>query len=288
MPRKKKVDAVCQLEKELAILYEISTLVQLSPSNEETFEKILTLITKVIDYRSASLFLVSMETDQLIEMAKVGRSVNLIDFVKFDMGMGFAGWVAKEKRPVVLNNLRKNHNNNNMRSFMSIPMIFKDELIGVINFAHDQLNAFSERDMQIVGIIAAETAVTIERMIYEYRLEKKNNKLTEINEKLQQAQAKLIQLEKKQTAADMAATLNHEINNPLAIIVGNAQFLLMTMKNSNPSVTKRLKAIDKEASAIAQITEKFRNLDSLVVEDYIKGDSRKIINLDKSVKNGYA
>jgi len=106
VPRKKKVDAVCQLEKELAILYEISTLVQLSPSNEETFEKILTLITKVIDYRSASLFLVSMETDQLIEMAKVGRSVNLIDFVKFDMGMGFAGWVAKEKRPVVLNNLR--------------------------------------------------------------------------------------------------------------------------------------------------------------------------------------
>jgi len=279
-----KVDTSNHLEKELALLYEISTLVQLSPSNKETFEKVLQLIGEVIDFRSASMFLVSMETDKLHEVAKVGRSVDLIGFVRFDMGMGISAWVAKEKRPIVLNNLRKDHNGSHMKSFMSVPMIFKDELIGVINFANDQPGAFTQRDMQIVGIIAAETAVTIERMIYEYRLEKKNNKLVEINRKLKKAQDKLIKLEKKQTAVEMAATLNHEINNPLAIIAGNAQFLLMTMKNSNPSIIKRLKAIDKEASAIASITEKFRQLDSLVVENYVAGDSRKIINLNKSVK----
>ncbi|MCP4581902.1 MAG: GAF domain-containing protein [candidate division Zixibacteria bacterium] len=284
MPRKRKVDTTCQLETELALLYEISSLVQLSPSNKETFEKVLELIGKVIDFRSASMFLVSMETGLLNEIAKIGRSVELISFVKFEMGMGFSAWVAKEKRPIVLNNLRKNHNGANIKSFMSVPMIFKDELIGVINFAHDQSNSFTERDMQIVGIIAAETAVTIERMIYEYQLEIKNKELIEANIKLKEAQTKLIELEKKQTAVEMAATLNHEINNPLAIIAGNAQFLLMTMKNSNPSIIKRLKAIDKEASAIAQITEKFKQLDTLITENYVKGDSRKIINLKKSTK----
>jgi GAF domain-containing protein len=286
VPRKKQSGAECQLEKELALLYEISSLVQLSPSNRETFEKVLELIGQVIDFRSASLYLLSVESGLLHEAAKIGRSVELISFVKFDMGMGFSAWVAKEKRPIVLNNLRKNHDGSNVRSFMSVPMVFKDELIGVINFAHDQPNAFSERDMQIVGIIAAETAVTIERMIYEYRLERKNEQLQEANERLQRAQAKLVELEKKQTAAEMAATLNHEINNPLAIIAGNAQFLLMTMKSSNPSIIKRLKAIDKEASVIAQITERFRQLDSLVTEDYIKGDSRKMIKLENPVKVG--
>jgi GAF domain-containing protein len=286
LPRKKKVGATCQLETELALLYEISSLVQLSPSNKETFEKILELIGKVIDFRSASLFLVSLETGVLNEVARIGRSVELISFVKFDMGMGFSAWVAKEKRPVVLNNLRKDHDDSNIKSFMSVPMVFKDELMGVINFAHDEANSFTERDMQIVGIIAAETAVTIERMIYENQLEKKNDELMEANKKLKQTQAKLIELEKKQTAAEMAATLNHEINNPLAIIAGNAQFLLMTMKNSNPSIVKRLKAIDKEASVIAQITEKFRQLASLITENYIKNDSRKMINLNKSVKAG--
>jgi len=191
VPRKMKVDTSNHLEKELALLYEISTLVQLSPSNKETFEKVLQLIGEVIDFRSASMFLVSMETDKLHEVAKVGRSVDLIGFVRFDMGMGISAWVAKEKRPIVLNNLRKDHNGSHMKSFMSVPMIFKDELIGVINFANDQPGAFTQRDMQIVGIIAAETAVTIERMIYEYRLEKKNNELVEINRKLKKAQDKL-------------------------------------------------------------------------------------------------
>ena len=283
MLRRQKVDSLCTLEKELALLYEISTLVQLSPSNSETYEKILTLIGEVIDFRSASMFLVSLETGKLEEMAKVGKSIDLIGFVKFDMGMGLSAWVAKEKRPVVLNNLRKNRHDGNTRSFMSVPMIFKDELIGVLNFGNDTPGAFSERDMQIVGIIAAETAVTIERMIYEHRLEQKNIELVEINEKLRQTQDKLIELEKNQTVTEMAATLNHEINNPLAIIAGNAQFLLMTMKDSHPSIIKRLKAIDKEASVIADITEKFRKLDSLVTENYVKGDSRRIINLAKSV-----
>ena len=90
MARKKKVEPVCQLEKELALLYEIGSLVQLSPSNGETFEKILELIGQVIDYRSATLFLLSLETGTLQEAAKIGRSVELISFVKFDMGMGFS------------------------------------------------------------------------------------------------------------------------------------------------------------------------------------------------------
>ena len=218
MPRNKNVDQSGHLEKELALLYEISTLVQLSPSNEETYEKILKLIGKVIDFRSASLFLVSMDNGQLTEVARMGQSVNLISFVKFEMGMGLSAWVAKQKRPVMLNNLRRDRNGARIKSFMSVPMIFKDELIGVLNFSNDQPNAFTERDMQIVGIIAAETAVTIERMIYEYQLMKKNDELTQANKKLKETQEKLVELEKRQITAQMSATLNHEINNPLAII----------------------------------------------------------------------
>ena len=96
MPRKKKIGTICQLEAELALLYEVSSLVQLSPSNTETFEKILEQIGKIIDFRSASLYLVSMETGKLTEIAKIGRSVELIRFVTFVMGMGFSARVAKE------------------------------------------------------------------------------------------------------------------------------------------------------------------------------------------------
>ncbi len=286
MPRRKKTVPTCQLETELALLYDISSLVQLSPPNRETFENLLKLIGKVVDFRAASLFLISPETGQLAESASVGHTVDLIGFVRFDMGMGLSAWVAKEKRPILLNNLRKSVSGAQTRSFMSAPMIFKEELIGVINLSHDQPESFTNRDLQIIGIIASQAALAIERMIYEYQLKKINAELRDTNIKLKEAQAKLVEFERKQLASDMAATINHEINNPLAIISGNAQFLLMTMKNSNPSIIKRLQAIDKEASNIAQITEKFRQMDKVVVEDYIRGDSRKIINLRKSVTAG--
>jgi signal transduction histidine kinase len=286
VPRRKNVVPTCQLETELALLYDISSLVQLSPPNRETFENLLKLIGKVVDFRAASLFLMMPETGQLSEAASIGQTVDLIGFVRFDLGMGLSAWVAKEKRPILLNNLRKSVSGAQTRSFMSAPMIFKDELIGVINFSHDQPESFTNRDLQIIGIVASQAALAIERMIYEYHLKKINNELRESNLKLKEAQAKLVEYEKKQMAADMAATLNHEINNPLAIISGNAQFLLMTMKNSNPSILKRLQAIDKEASNIAQITEKFRQMDKVVVEDYIRGDSRKLINFRKSLAVG--
>jgi GAF domain-containing protein len=286
LPRKKKANTTCQLEKELALLYEISSLVQVSPTHNETFEKILRLIEQVIDFRSASLYLISPETGQLEEISKIGRSVELISFVKFDMGKGISGWVAKEKRPILLNNLRKQDDGGNTRSFMSVPIVFEDELIGVFNFAHDQVNAFEERDMQIVGIIAAETAVTIERLIYEHKLENKNKQIREIDGRLNQAHAGLAKLEKEHTAADIATALSQEINNPLAIIAGNAQFLLMTMKNSNSSIIKRLQAIDKEAAAIAQVTEKFRQNEISAGEEYVRRDTRKIIKLEKSATVG--
>jgi len=261
-------------------------LVQVSPSHNGTFEKILGFIEQVIDFRSASLYLVSPETGQLKEVSKIGRSVELISFVKFDMGKGISGWVAKEKRPIVLNNLRKQDDGGNTRSFMSVPIVFENELIGVFNFAHDQTNAFKERDMQIMGIIAAETAVTIERLIYEHRLENKNRQIQETTDQLNQSRARLAEFEKKHTATDIATALSHEIRNPLAIIAGNAQFLLMTMKNSNPSIIKRLQAIDKEAAAISQITEKFRQIDAGAGEEYIPRNSRKIIKLEKSATVG--
>ena len=60
----------------------------------------------------------------------------------------------------------------------------------------------------------------------------------------------------------------------------------MTMKNSNPSIIKRLKAIDREASVIGQITDKFKQLDSLVTENHVNESPKKVINLGKSSGTG--
>lgn len=256
MPRTRKVSPISAMDAELALLYEIGLLVQQSPPGKETFENLLKLIGREIDFRAASLYILSPDTGQLSEAASIGRTVDLISFVRFEKGMGFSAWVAQEKRPIILNNLRKSISGTGIRSFLSMPLILKDELIGVLNLAHDQPDSFTEKDLHLMGIIAIEIAVSVERMLFDFRMARKEGELKEINEKLNDFKSNLIELEKVKVNAETFSSINKEISNWLAIIAGNAQFLIMTMKNSHPSITKRLMAIDEAASSIAQISEK--------------------------------
>ncbi len=258
MPRTRKDSPTPQMDEELALLYDISNLVQNSPPCRSTYEDLLKLIGRGIDFRAASLYILSPETGKLEEAASVGRTVDLIGFVKFEMGMGFSAWVAKERRPILLNNLRKNMGGTGIRSFLSVPMILKDELVGVFNLAHDQPDSFTQRDLHLSGIIAIEIGVSVERMIFESRLAKKENELREAEEKLMSIRADLDDYKKRQANTDTYSIINDEISNWLAIIAGNAQFLIMTMKNSHPSILKRLRAIDEAATSIVQLSEKCR------------------------------
>ncbi len=282
MPRTRKVAPTSQMDAELALLYDIGNLVQNSPPCRATFEELLKLVGREIDFRAASLYILSPETGKLEEAASVGRTVDLIGFVKFEMGMGFSAWVAKERRPIMLNNLRKSIGGTDIRSFLSVPMVLQDELVGVFNLAHDQPDSFTERDLHLSGIIAIEIGVSVERMIFESRLAKKEDELRDSREMLKSIKAHYSELERKQTQADSYFVINDEISNLLAIIAGNAQFLIMTMKNSHPSILKRLRAIDDAATSIAQMNERAQ---SVLSPSAAKGDNRAEIRNNPKLKN---
>jgi len=281
-----KSDQHRDAEAEMKVLCEMSNLIRLSPPEKETFEKMLKLLSKCIEYSSASLFLANPQTKQLDNVACVGKSEDLIDFVKFDMGRGFSAYVAKEKRPIFISNLhRKSYRSrNSIRSFVSVPLLVKDELIGVLSLSHISEDAYTKSDLDFLTIFAGQAAVFIERMLYQSQLETKNEELEKAQNLLRETQRKLLDAEKLSAISHVATSINHEINNPLAVIAGNTQYLLMTMRNVNPKVKKRLEAIDNEVNNISQVTRKLLKIKKLVVEDYIEGRKEKMLNLDKSTK----
>ena len=240
---------------ELKALSEISKAVQEVKISEESFEEILKMVGRIIDFRSASLFMFSRETGKLDEICTIGHRVDLIDFVEFDMGMGISAWVAQKRRPILLNNLRKSKGGVHTRSFLSVPIVFTDEIIGVINLANDEPDAFAQRDADILGIVSTLLALLSER-VYRRKFETcARGEIDSLNEQLKKTRIEMAKLESIRGTGDISESLNKQIANPLAIIAGNAQFLLMTMKNSSSSVIRRLKAIDKEASNIIALMD---------------------------------
>lgn len=246
-------------DKELKILGEISSIVQQAAPEKASLEEALRCLGKIVDFRSASVYLISRETGKLDEVCSVGRKVDLIGFVNFDMGNGISAWVAKHRRPIVLNNLRKSKGGTHTKSFLSVPMISGREILGVINLAHDEPDSFTRRDSEIVSTVSSMIALIVERISHQQLLAEKSNQLEQVLQELAIAVKHQAGGEEIHNPSDLLLVLNQRIGNPLAIISGNAQFLLMTMKNSSGSVVKRLQAIDKEVSNISATIDDLRN-----------------------------
>jgi transcriptional regulator with GAF, ATPase, and Fis domain len=273
-------------ELELEVLSKMSNMVRTCSTDDENFEKMLKLMGRCVEYSSASLFLVNRQSGQLDNVAYVGKRVDLIDFVKFDMGQGFSAYVAKEKRPIFISHLhRKSYNSkNSIHSFVSIPLMIKNELVGVLNLSHIRDDAYTKSDLDFLTIFAGQVSIFIERMLYQSELDKKDKELERAQNLLKETRERSVDTEKLSAISQVATSINHEINNPLAVIAGNTQYLLMTMKNVSPNVKKRLKAIDNEVNQISQVTRKLLKIKKLVVEDYIDGHKDKMLNLDESTK----
>lgn len=98
---------------------------------------------------------------------------------------------------------------------------------------------------------------------------------------LKNTQEELIKSKRLAAIGEVVASVNHEINNPLMIISGNAQFLEMTLKGYPEEIKERVRTIIEETERISRVTKKLREIKNPVIEDYTSS-GEQMINLDKS------
>ncbi len=90
----------------------------------------------------------------------------------------------------------------------------------------------------------------------------------------------LVEAEKKRTIALMAITANHEINNPLTGIIGNAKFLQVTEGLSREDLDKTCNVIIQQAYKISEVLKRFSTIIEPVKAKYI--GIKDMIDLKKS------
>jgi len=158
---------VARQDSELEILFEVTRLMQSNFNRTDVVEKLLDLICQAIPFRDATLFLWNERRGELQPIARRGRPIDLIPGVRFDHGEGFSSWVAKQKRPVLLTELHRGRRADNsvVGSFMSVPMVVQDQMIGVLNLSHPRLRAFNEDHLRLLALIAGQAAATLQRIL---------------------------------------------------------------------------------------------------------------------------
>jgi len=152
---------------ELEVLMEVSRLIQTTTRGEEAFERLLDVIKGVIPYEHATLFTLNRASGQLVVGATRGQVVDLIGGVQFEFGAGFSSWVAKQKKPILLNELHRTQSAEGPQigSFLSVPLVVQQELIGVLNLSHPSNQAFTEESLRLLTLIAGQAAAILQRIL---------------------------------------------------------------------------------------------------------------------------
>lgn len=114
------------------------------------------------------------------------------------------------------------------------------------------------------------------------QMQQKNEELNNTLSELKEIQNKLVQSEKIAVMGSVVVTYNHQINNPLMIILGNVQLILMTEKNLTESVRRRLELIEKECWRISAVTSKIKDYEKLIPVQYL--NTMFDLNLDNISK----
>ncbi|HEU4724838.1 MAG TPA: response regulator [Candidatus Eisenbacteria bacterium] len=100
---------------------------------------------------------------------------------------------------------------------------------------------------------------------------------------LHQASDVRLRAERMKAVSAMAVALNHEINNPLQVIQGNAQ-LLHVLPNLTPEVRDKVQRIRAATETIANLTHRISALRDVVTTDYPAGNKTTVpmVNLKAS------
>jgi histidine kinase len=115
---------------------------------------------------------------------------------------------------------------NKSLSILVFPIIHKSELIGILYLENNLMrDAFTSDRLEILGVLAAQAAISLENAQFYTQLETRvTDRTQELNNTLQtlrRTQIKLVHTEKMSSLGQLVAGIAHEINNPINFIYGN-------------------------------------------------------------------
>ncbi|MCP4706116.1 MAG: GAF domain-containing protein, partial [candidate division Zixibacteria bacterium] len=215
----------------------------------------------------------------------IGAEFDPSKYIKTNSSDRFSAWAAGIMKPIVLSNEGPdNHlSGSGIGSLVVVPLRIENRPVGLICLTHTEIGFFGEHDVELFLMIAHQIGVSRERAIYQKELEDRNEELEKAQKMLELTQKRLINDERLLAVRELSVSINHEINNPLSVIVGNIQCLLFIEKNLDNKVIERLNRVEAEAMKIADINHRLLEIDKLVSETYINdGQKIKMINIEKS------
>ncbi len=219
----------------LASLTNIGKTISLRFTTDELLMAIYTECKTVIDCSLFAIALLDENTSELSFELDI-RDDTVLPKERIPLGEGLNSWVVQHHQPLLLGStaeerrfgLKSIADTKATESWLGVPMIARDRVIGVISVESYKKNAFTADDLILLTAIANQAAVALENahlyrdlegltVALEQRVLERTNELRETNLRLMAAD---------RSKNQFLANMSHELRTPLNSIIGFSSVLM--------------------------------------------------------------
>jgi signal transduction histidine kinase len=190
---------------------------------------LLPRIREILRTDTCAVLLLDTETNELVARAALGIEEEVEQGVRVPMGRGFAGRVAADARPMIIDDLDHADVFNpilrqkGIKSMLGVPLIVQGAVIGVLHVGTLTSRKFDRNDVDLLSLVAERVALATERA---------------------QLHEQVVALD--QLKANFVAVASHELRTPAASVYGALATVVERRDELDPELREELLRIAYE------------------------------------------
>jgi signal transduction histidine kinase len=220
---------------------------------EALLDELLVRVRDALEADTSAVLLLDEDRNELVARAAKGLEEEVERGVRLPVGKGFAGRVAAERRPVVIDDLQYADVLNpilrekGIKSMLGAPLLARGRVLGVIHVGTLAHRKFHDDDVELLELVADRVALALERALVHDEL-----------------------LRLDGLKREFVSTAAHEIRTPATVIYGIAKTLAERKDDlSRDMVGHLIDELHTSSVRLAQLTEDLLDFSRLEVSGSI-------------------
>jgi PAS domain S-box-containing protein len=220
------------------------------------------LFNKVAAHIGADTYFNFMVTDdgEALELHScAGISEEILNSIRrLDFDQAICGSVAEIRQAITVNDIQNSDDDKaalvrglGIQTYVCNPLMVGERLFGTLSFASHTRKSFDDHELEFLRIVSQYTAIALDRLRAAKALGESEERLRCQAKELEQ---QLIATGRLVSLGEITASMAHEFNNPLGIILGFVEDLLINIAPEDPNF-RPLQIIDEEAKRCKRIIQ---------------------------------
>jgi signal transduction protein with GAF and PtsI domain len=252
--------ALLEKAREAEILHQVSETVSGNLDLDAILRDVMEVAVRITKADACLIYLLTPHRDELVLRASKNPHPKLIGRIRLGLGEGITGWVAQQGTSVAIASNASDdprfkwfHNlpEDRHQAFLSVPIVVKHEVIGVINLQHKQAHHHRAHEVALMATIGRQVGGAIETARLHADITKKAHQL----ETLSQVSATI-------TSGRLLEEILHLIVTMTAEMMGSATCSIMLLEPERDEL---------RIAATQSLSEMYRSKPNLKVGQSISG-----------------